>query len=251
MRIRRLQPGRSLARTLLLLAVLAPGLAAQTPRDFMLRQPKVSLGLKLGYARANASSEVFDFTREQLTLRRSDFDGPSWGGQIAVQLTPRVDLALDVSGSTTQILSEFRDWVGTDDLPIEQETTFRRAPLTLGVKAYLSDRGRSVGRFAWIPARFAPYVGGAAGWVWYDFVQSGEFVDFETYDIFNDRFTAEGKTPTVHVFGGADWSLSPALFVNAEARYAHARADMGRDFVGFDAMDLSGFQATVGISVRF
>jgi hypothetical protein len=144
-----------------------------------------------------------------------------------------------------------REWVGVDDLPIEQITEFKRMPLTVGVKAYLADRGRRVGRFAWIPEKWAPFVGAGLGVVWYDYDQTGEFVDYVTLEIFRDHFTSEGSAPTIHVFGGADWSLGPSLFLTAEGRYGWAKADMGSDFVDFDQIDLSGFQATAGISLRF
>ena len=244
----------NLAGAVAVLAALGFGAAqvlAQTPPDFLFRTPKVSLGIRGGFAAARASGEIFDFTRDQLTLKRSDFDAPSFGGQLAVQVTPRVDVAVDVSVAKTRSRSEFRDWVDNDDLPIEQETSFSRVPLTLGVKAYLKDRGRAAGRFAWIPNQWAPYVGAGAGWVWYRFDQDGDFVDFETLDIFPDTFTSSGRAPTLHVYGGADWSLGPQFFLTAEARYAWASADMGEDFVDFDPVDLSGPQVTVGLSVRF
>lgn len=250
MRERQHRP-RAMALALLLLTAAPGAVLAQSPPDFLLKSPRASLGLRAGYAMATASSEIFDFTREQLTVDRSDFDAPSWGGQLAISLTPRVDLAFDVSVASTRSKSEFRDWVDTNDLPIEQSTEFRRIPLTVGFKAYLRDRGRSVGRFAWIPSKWAPYLGAAGGWVWYRFDQDGDFVDFETFDIFTDRFTSEGQAPTVHVYGGVDWSLGPGVFLTGEARYQWARADMSGDFVDFDAMDLSGIQGTVGISIRF
>lgn len=229
----------------------APLAAQARAPDFLLRTPRASLGIRTGYALATASSEIFDFTRENLTLERRDFDAMAFGAQLAISATPRLDVAVDLSVANAERKSEFRDWVGSDDLPIEQSTEFYRLPLTVGVKAYLRDRGRGVGRFAWVPERWAPYVGAGAGWVWYRFEQDGEWVDYETYDIFRDRFTARGSTPTVHMYGGADWSLGPAVFLTAEARYSWARAEMGGDFVGFDAMDLSGIQGTVGISLRF
>lgn len=246
----------TLSGTLTVLAALGCSAAqaqaqSRSPSDFLLRTPSVTLGFRGGYAVARASGEIFDFTRERLTLDRKDFDAPTFGGQLAVRVAPRVDVAVDVSVSETRSASEFRDWVGTDDLPIEQQTEFRRVPLTFGVKAYLMDRGRSIGRFAWVPARWAPYVGAGAGWVWYRFHQDGEFVDFETLDIFRDAFTSDGRAPTLHVYGGADWSLGPNFLLTAEARYGWARADMGGDFLDFDPVDLSGMQATVGLSVRF
>jgi hypothetical protein len=76
-------------------------------------------------------------------------------------------------------------------------------------------------------------------------------VDFENLDIFPDVFESSGWTPTAHVLAGADFSLTPRLALNAEGRYGWAKADMGPDFVGFDKIDLAGFQATLGLSVRF
>jgi hypothetical protein len=248
-------PRRSnLAGAVAVLAALGGGAAqagAQAAPDFLFRTPTVSLGLRGGYAVARATGEIFDFTRERLTVERSDFNAPAFGGQLAVRIAPRVDVAVDVSVAQTRSRSEFRDWVDTDDLPIEQETEFQRVPLTFGVKAYLKDRGRQVGRFAWVPAQWAPYVGAGAGWVWYRFRQDGDFVDFETLDIFKDNFTSSGRAPTLHLYGGADWSLGPNFFLTGEARYAWASAEMGGDFVDFDPVNLSGLQATVGLSVRF
>jgi hypothetical protein len=53
------------------------------------------------------------------------------------------------------------------------------------------------------------------------------------------------------VAAGLDYSLGPRWLVNGEARYSWASANMGRDFVGFDDIDLTGFRASVGVSVRF
>ena len=246
----------TLAGMVAILAALGTGAAqavaqSPSPPDFLFRNPSVSFGLRGGYAVARASGEIFNFTREQLTLGRSDFDAPSFGGQLAVRVRPRLDVAVDVSVANTRAPSEYNDWWDGDELPIEQETEFQRIPLTFGVKAYFKDRGRQVGRFAWVPAQWAPYVGAAAGWVWYRFEQDGDFVDFETLDVFGDTFTSSGRAPTLHLYGGADWSLGPQFFLTGEARYAWASADMGGDFGRYDPVDLSGLQATVGLSVRF
>ena len=85
----------------------------------------------------------------------------------------------------------------------------------------------------------------------YDFQQVGEFVDFETADIFQDFLISNGKTGTAHVLAGADLSLSPRFLLTAEGRYSVASAAMSDDFSGFNNMDLSGFQATAGFAVRF
>lgn len=243
---------RSLAFGIALLTggVLA-GAATAQEADFLFKRPTVTLGLRLGYAVPRADSEIFDFTREQLTLDKRDFNALAVGGEVSVRVTDRLDAALGLGFEWSETRSEFREFVGTDDLPIEQDTRFTRVPITVGVKAYLLERGRRISRLAWIPARWAPYVGAGGGLVWYRFEQTGEFVDFETLDIFFDEFESQGVSPLAYLAAGSDFSLGPKWLLNGEARYSWASAEMDRDFVGFDDIDLNGFRATVGVSVRF
>lgn len=236
--------------------VLAPltatgGLEAQSPDGFLFKSPSVTLSFRGGYAVPNSGSEIFDFIQEQLTVEKNDFNSMTVAGEVAIHVAERIDLAFGVGFAKSTKRSEFRDWVGGDDLPIEQSTELTRIPITATVKYYLLDRGRSVSSLAWIPARWTPYLGIGGGLISYDFEQVGEFVDFETFDIFPDLLVSSGKTGTAHLVGGADVSLSPRFLISAEGRYSWASAAMGQDFSGFDNMDLSGFQATVGIGVRF
>jgi len=84
------------------------------------------------------------------------------------------------------------------------------------VKAYLGEPGRSFGRFAWVPRRYAPYVGGGGGVMWYQLRQTGDFIDFKTLKIFGDQFESNGWTPTVEAFAGTDVSLSARFAVSIE-----------------------------------
>ena len=229
-----------------------PGEArAQAGEDYLLKQPRVTLGLRAGYAVPRAESDIFTFTREQLTVEEDDFNAPSVGLELAFRLDERLDLALGVDYARSETTSEFREFVGTDDLPIVQTTVFDRTAITAGVRAYLKERGRSVGRFAWIPGSWSPFVGAGAGWMNYTFEQDGEFVDFETLDIFQDRFRSSGWTPTLHALAGVDVSLSPRFVLKTEGRYSWGSMDLAGDFVGFDEIDLSGFQVSLGVSARF
>jgi len=234
---------------LAIIALVAP-LEGQDP-DFLLRRPSITAGVRVGYAMPRAGSEIFDFTREQLTVDRSDFNAVAVGAEVAIRAIEPLDVAVSLGFERSSARSEFRDWVGDDDLPIEQDTRFTRVPLTVGVKAYPLERGRRISRFAWIPSRWAPYVAAGAGVVWYTFEQVGEFVDFETLDIFFDDFESRGAAPLAYLGGGVDLSLGNRWLVNGEARYSWASAGMDRDFVGFDNIDLAGLRVLAGFSVRF
>lgn len=243
-------PWRSLAAGLLALPVLTGTAAAQDSGGFLFGRPAATLGGHVGYAVPGAGSEIFSFTREQLTVEDGDFRTAAFGAWLGVRVTERLDLALDVGHAGNETASEFREWVDQDDRPIRQTTTFSRTSLTASARVYPWDRGRSIGRHVWIPRGVAPFVGAGGGLLWYTFEQEGDFVDFRTLDVFEDDFLSEGRTGTWYVLGGADLTISPRLLVRAEIRHAWASAEMDDDFVGFDPIDLSGFQGTVGMAVR-
>lgn len=234
-----------------LLLLPAPAWAQSGDPDFLFAPPKIRLGVHTGLAVPSASSEIFDFTSERLTVEPSDFRSLALSGELAIRVGERLDVSVEGGFAESETASEFREWVDTDDRPIEQTTTFFRAPLTLGVKGYLLERGRRVSRFAWVPGGWSPFAGVGAGWMWYHFTQEGDFVDFQTLDIFQDYFRSSGTTPTAHVLAGIDVSLGPRLVLTGQGRYRWGSVEMGGDFVGFDEIDLSGFEATVGISARF
>jgi hypothetical protein len=241
---------RVVAGAAALLLPLATPAAAQSA-DFLFHRPVLTLALRGGWAVPRAQSEIFDFTVDELTVDRDDFAGFVLQGEIAARVHDRFDVALNVGHSEAKARSEFRDWVDDDDLPIEQTTRFRRTPIEVAGKAYLLPRGREISRFAWVPYGWAPWVAGGAGAMVYHFDQSGDFVDFETLDIFPKDFESQGTTATAHAAAGADVSVGPHLLLTGEGRYQWARADMSRDFVDFDPIDLSGFQVTIGLAARF
>ena len=250
---RRLSPrARAAAGALALLLLARPAAAQGASGDgFLFRRPVGSLTLRGGFDRALARSDVFSFATDQLTLSRGDFAAPSVGVDLAFSLRPRLDLALGVAYAASSAPSEFRDFVDQDDRPIEQTTTLRRVPITATLRAYLAPRGRSIGRFAWVPARYAPYVAVGGGAMWSRFRQAGDFIDFDTNDVVPEVLASTRWSPTAHGAAGVDYSLGPRFALTGEGRYSWARADLSDDFVGFDPIDLSGVSATVGLSVRF
>ena len=241
----------------LLLAVTAtttvpkPSSAQAAGDGFLFRVPTGSWGLRGGFNRAFAGGDVFSFVTDQLTLSRGDFSSATMGTTLAITVSPAYDFVVDVAYAGTERHSEFRDWVDQNDLPITQMTQFRRVPVTVGVKRYLTPRGRSVGRFAWVPARHATYVGLGGGWMWYRFRQVGDFVDFQTLNIFHDEFESSDWAWMAHALGGVEVSLGSFFVATTEARFTWAKGPLSRDYVGFNRIDLSGLSVTAGVAVRF
>lgn len=233
---------------------LAPSAASAqgSGQGFLFKQPAFQVGVRVGYALARAGGGVLDRAREDFTLRKRDFDSASWGLEFAVRASERLDIAFDIRFSRSETGSESRPYVDLDNLPILQTTTFSRVPVTVGAKFYLRDRGRAISEFAWIPTKWTPFIGAGAGVNWYQLKQEGDFVDESTpnLDILFLTLKSSGVGPTAHVFAGMDISMSPRFLWTLEARYGFGSAETGSAFA-FEAIDLSGFQATIGLSARF
>jgi hypothetical protein len=225
--------------------------SAQGSRDFLFKEPNVSLAFNWGYGWQRAGSDIYDFVMDELTLDEGDFGSFLVGGSLGYRIRPRVEVAIEASYGHSDTRSEYRDWVDMDDLPIEQSTSLSWTPLTASLKAYLFERGRRVSQLAWVPATWSPYIGVGGGWIFYTFKQYGDFVDYETLDVFYDTFHSDGDAGAFHLLGGAEFSLHHTFFVTGEGRYTWADATMDSDFVGFEPIDLSGFQVTMGLAVRF
>jgi hypothetical protein len=219
--------------------------------DFLFGRPDGSVGVRGGWLFARAGSDWFDFVSDQLTLDRRDFNAPGIAADVSVFLRPRIDAVVGMEYNAASTPSEYRDFVDNNRLPITQETELRHVALTGSLKFALTERGRQVGNFAWVPHSVVPYVGGGGGALWYRLEQVGDFVDFVDRSVFTDVFRSEGWAPTGHVFGGVDVKLTRRLFVTFDGRYIWAKPSLGREFIDFDPIDLSGFRTSAGVNLVF
>lgn len=243
------------ARRLSMFAVLATlpivASAQEEGNGFLFGTPTGAFTLRGGWALARAKSDLFAFTTQNLTLNRSDFSSPDLEADLSFRITARTALVISSGLSGVNQESEFRNFIDNSGNPINQSTSFRRVPVTLSVKRYLSSPGRSIGRFAWIPNRFTTYVGAGAGAMYYKFRQAGDFIDFSNSNVFSSIYESDGWTHTEHLLAGFDYALGPRFALNTEARYQFASAKLSNDFSGFERLDLSGLATTVGFAIRY
>lgn len=242
------------ATVVALLAVAAPGaLNAQGGDGFLFKEPRVTLKFETGYGFQRAQGAIFDDLLDRQTLDRRSFDSPYLGGELAVRVNDRVDVALGVGYQGSSSVSELWDWEGTDGLPIEQVNELRLVPVVVTGRYFLKPRGRKIGRFAWVPNKVVPYVGAGIGLMDYTLEIDGEFVDESDpgFPIYRDRLTTSRNTFLARASAGVELALGGQFVVNGEGRYNYARGSLDEDFSGYGDIDLDGFQFVAGIAVRF
>jgi len=233
-----------------MLAAAQPARAQDSGEGFLFRRPEGAFVVRAGFDQPFANSDIFSYVTNDFTLRKSDFRGLSLDGELHAQLGPRTGLIFGLGWSGSKRTSEYRNFVDNDSLPIEQTTSFERVPLTVGLRYYLTPPGAAIGHLAWVPSRFAPYVGGGIGAMWYQFRQTGDFINFSNMSVYRDVLKSSDWTLTAHVNAGVDVSLGSRTFFTTEARYTWARGPVGADFSGFHRIDLSGLALTFGVGYR-
>jgi outer membrane protein W len=234
------------------LVAAAPAARAQAAgQGFLFQRPGGSLRMWVGYDRPIADSPIFQFVTDTFTLSKNSFGAFDVGGDLAFSIARQADLVFSLGYAGSKAGSEYRHWVDNNNQPIVQTTTLERVPLTLSLKWYLAPPGDAVGRFAWVPRGVTPFVGAGGGTMWYRFQQYGDFIDFTDSAVVNDAFDSHAWTWTAQAFAGADFAVGSRWIFTAQARYTWAQSHLGRDFVGPNQIDLSGFSVTAGLGVRF
>ncbi len=251
--LRRLSWGPSiLALVAVFLVPRGPVHAQMGGPGFTFRQPALSFAVHAGYARPFARSDLFDQTMDEVFLDRNDLQAPFVGGEMAFRVSDRVDVALEVGHAWSRTTTEWQEFEEEDGSPIWHTVAFSRTPVTVATKVYLSDRGRSIGQFVWIPQRVTPFVGVGAGVVRFRFAREGDHVDPGTLAIYTETLEHVGSALTAHGSLGVDIGLTKGVYVTPQARYTWARGGLDRSvYEGFQPLDLSGFQLTLGIGARF
>src|SRR5690606_29150441 len=115
----------------------------------------------------------------------------------ALAFKERFEGFFSVGVANREINSHYRDLVDNNDLEIEQVTTFRRVPITVGARFYVLPPGQRVGQYAWVPSKVTAYVGAGIGGMYYRFEQEGDFVDYGTMEIINGEAFSQDWTPAM------------------------------------------------------
>ena len=100
----------------------APQRGGRRDPDFLFGPPRRWVGVRGSWLFAQADSEIFDFTRDLLTIEKNDFDAPVVAFDLGLVIKPRLDAVFAVEFSRASVVSEYREFVDENDVPIAQET---------------------------------------------------------------------------------------------------------------------------------
>jgi len=197
----------------------------------------------VGVFSPSGSSEYWSDKESDFTTSVDDFEDVTFALEYVHFVSSRVGLLFAVSGWEGKSTQSYRDFV--DDLgnEISHVSSLEIAWLDLGVLFHLlSDR-----------AAVMPYLGGGVSVAGWELVEEGEFIDFGVSppEVIRDVFSAKSEEFGYFLLAGLEVPVSDRVALFAEALWRDAEAELGQDFAGFGALDLSGYSISAGVSVGF
>lgn len=205
--------------------------------------PEQSLRLHVGSFRPDGKSEYWKDKERDFTRTAKDFEDVIGGVDYQIELGDHLGLLLSAAGYETSVDQSYRDFTDNRGFPVSHTTSLEVASATVGVVYHLAGRG----------AALRPYVGAGAGLYTWRLEEDGRFVDFTPppATIFRANSVAEGEVFGRYWLVGFEVPISSHIAFFAEGRWQDAEDDLGDDFEGFGKLDLSGRNASAGVSFRF
>jgi hypothetical protein len=232
-------------RRLVPLLVVSVSVAAAVPAAAQRRRPyndnPNTIRLRVGEFSLDGDSQYWDQREIDFTGGVDDFDDTIFGVDYTRMLTERFGLLVSGSvyeGSNRAAFLDFEDDFGND---ISHRTSLDITQLDLGVVFHLLRRDAVV----------SPYVGGGIGFYGYELEESGDFIDFGNFDIFEGTFNAEGDAVGGFFLVGLEIPITDQLGVFGEGRWHSVNDELGDDFGEFGEIDLGGRELVAGVSFRF
>ena len=210
-------------------------------------QAQQSLSLNLGHfaVRGEATriqDDVLIENRNLFAFDIRDFNNGTVGGDWLVGLGNNFETGVGLGFYQRTVPSVYTDFVNVDGTEIFQDFHLRVVPLTLTLRVLPFGRHAAV----------QPYFGGGLGLFNWRYSEVGEFIDFTTFDVFRDRFVADGTDVGGIILGGVRAPIGSRFAIGGEVRYQQASGHVGID-QGFlnERIDLGGLVTQVTFQVGF
>jgi Outer membrane protein beta-barrel domain len=205
--------------------------------------PQQSLRFHLGSFRPEGDSQYWQDKEDDFTRSADDFEDAIGGIDYRIDLGDHWGVLFSGSAFETSVDQSYRDFEDSRGLPVAHTTTLEVSSATVGVVFHFSGPGAAV----------RPYVGAGGGVYVWRLEEDGRFIDFTPPPptIFRSTSVSEGEAFGRYLLAGIEVPISSRIGLFAEGRWHDVDDELDQDFEGFGTIDLSGRQASAGVSIRF
>lgn len=249
---------RHILMTLLATAAFATATAAaesgQPPRrgpypdasQRSVRDTRYAFAAYGGFRVLNVTSDLFTANEFDFGITDDDLRTSGFGFEFDFAVLPRVDISIGFDNGDAETYGSYLDLVYEDGGEIEHLAQLAMTELSLGVRFRLLGGA----------TRVRPYLIGGVTGAYYRYTEIGDFVDFDTADIYYDEFEERSFLPGFFAGAGADVAVvrlpdGGRVELFGEFRYARSQGEHTEGFAGFGDLKLDRSGGLFGLRVRW
>jgi len=188
-----------------------------------------------------------DVLRQNLTFLRfdiGDLNGAALGADWLIGLGPWFEGSVGAGFHRGTASSTYAEFVNEDGSEIRQELKLRVVPISASVRVFPLGRDRAL----------QPYVGAGVAILPWRYSETGDFVNFATFEIFRDSFVDSGTAVGPEGLFGLRYRMTDSWGAGGELRVRGGTADLDPDpdlgFAGTE-LDLGGYTTTFTLQYHF
>ena len=199
-----------------------------------------------GFRVLDVTSELFVANEFDFGITDGDFRTGGYGIAFDFAVLPRVDISIGFDNGKAETYGSYFDLVYEDGGEIEHSARLSMTELSLGV------RFRLIGG----SARVRPYLIAGATGTYYRYHEIGDFVNFDTSNIYYNEVEEKSFLPGFFAGAGADfavWRLPSGgrIELFGEFRYARAQGEHTEGFERFGDLRLDRSGGLFGFRIRW
>ena len=210
------------------------------------RDTRYAFSIYGGIRTLNATSDLFAANEVDFGITDDDFRTGGFGFEFDFAVLSQVDVSIGLTNGNADTFASYLDFVYEDGGEIEHSARLAMTEMNLGIRLRLLGR----------TARVRPYLIGGFSGAWYRYAEVGEFVDFQTADIYYDEFEEKSFLPGF--FAGVGTDIAVVRLPNGgrvelfgEFRYSRAEGEHTEGFDGFGDLRLDRPGGLFGFRIRW
>lgn len=208
-------------------------------------RPRYGFSAFGGFRALQMDSRLFDANEAEFGLTENDFRSGRLGFELDYALLPMLEILVGFDTGQAETAGSYLDLVYEDGSEIDHSAALRLTDTTVGVRVRPFRLGRA-----------SPYVVFGVARTSYKYSEKGEFVNFETFDIYYDEL--EERLSLTGFFAGAGFDFAVVrmpfgrrLDAFGEFRYARSEGRHRDEFADFGDLGVARVGALFGLRVRF
>lgn len=197
--------------------------------------------LKIGLFQPEMNSDLWEINMENLALGKQDMLDITYGAEYEFFINRFLSVSLEGGQYQKTVFSQYLDWEYEDGTPIYQNLSLRITSFELDLKLYPLGHKKI----------FFPFIGAGVGIYGWRYEQWGDFINFE--DLTVSEGYAETSTYSLGFNGKAGFGIrfGHVFGLTFQAKYQYLKGRLSSFFEGFEKLDLSGFQYSLGFCYFF